>query len=60
MYITYESRLILKDKLMVELEMSKQSQEIWFDNITNLIVEKIHKWIITFSSVNEEYHALAS
>lgn len=60
MYITYESGLILKDQLMAKLEKWKQSQEIWFNDITNLVGEKIQTWLITFVNVNEEYHALAS
>lgn len=53
-HITCDSKLDLKDKLMVKLDKLKQSKETKFNSITNFTVEEIIKWWITFVSVNEE------
>jgi len=53
--ITYESGLIAKERLMVDLEKLKQSQEMKFNDINNFSADKISKWIITFVGLNNEY-----
>jgi len=58
--ITYEPGLITKERLMVDLEKLKQSQEMKFGDINNFSAEKISKWIITFVGLNNEYSSSVS
>lgn len=53
--MTYEPRLIMKEKSMTYFEMFKQSHAINFNDITNFTGEEIRRRLISFVSVNEEY-----